>query len=242
LALDKDKIPSVLESTEHRPWELLSRPWGFYQEWKDVIFLHWKVDAKELERYVPKGLEIDLFEGSAWVSLVCFSMRNVRPRYLPAVPLVSNFEEINLRTYVKNNGKRAVYFISIEVNKYLASCLARWISGTPYHYAPIAVSKESFSVFNRNRIPVFEVEYRVGDKLNSSSRDTWLTERYALFQDINGCLKSFDIHHKPWPLQELEVESLDVDQTMSRSLFSGSPDIAHYSPGVVTLAWKAENL
>ena len=96
-------IKEILNSTAHRPWEIPKESWKYYQEWNRAIFLHWEVELSELQKWVPKELEIDLFEGKAWVSVVAFTMEKIRPKNLPPFSLISNFEEINIRTYVKSN-------------------------------------------------------------------------------------------------------------------------------------------
>lgn len=78
------KLSEILENTKHRPWEIPKRSWRFYQEWNDVLFLHWQVDLEELRKFVPEELEIDLFEGKPWISVVAFAMEKIRPRYMPA--------------------------------------------------------------------------------------------------------------------------------------------------------------
>src|SRR4051794_23166725 len=80
----------------------LGRPSGpvlMYQRWEQLLFLHWKWDPIQIQMTLPPGLTVDTFENSAWVGLVPLFMRNVRPRFVPAVPLVSDFLELNLRTY-----------------------------------------------------------------------------------------------------------------------------------------------
>ena len=89
------KIKEILNNISHRPWGLPKSNWKFYQEWNNTIFLHWEVDIKELQQFVPKEIEIDLFEGKAWVSLVAFTMEKIRPKSLPYFPPVSNFDEIS---------------------------------------------------------------------------------------------------------------------------------------------------
>lgn len=104
------KINKILEQNAHRPWEIPKNRWRYYQEWNDAIFLHWQVDLEELKKFVPKELEIDLFEGKAWISIVAFAMEEIRPRFLPAFAPISNFFEINVRTYIKTKSKTGVYF------------------------------------------------------------------------------------------------------------------------------------
>lgn len=107
-------VNEILKTIEHRPWPLPCGKWKYYQEWNNAVFLHWRVDHNELRKYVPDALEIDLYNGEAWVSLVAFTMEKIRPRNLPAFPPISDFDEINIRTYVKYNNKQGVYFLSIE--------------------------------------------------------------------------------------------------------------------------------
>lgn len=123
------KIREILNKTEHRPWKLPVGNWKFYQEWNNAVFLHWQVNESELRKLVPEDIEIDLFDGKPWVSVVAFTMEKIRPRSLPAFPLISDFDEINIRTYVKYNGKTGVYFLSIEEErKSLAKLLKDYLN------------------------------------------------------------------------------------------------------------------
>ena len=94
------RIPEILNTNEHRPWGMPTEKWRFYQEWNNAIFLHWQVELSELKKFVPKELEIDLFDGKPWVSVVAFTMEKIRPKNLPSFPPISNFHFINIRTYV----------------------------------------------------------------------------------------------------------------------------------------------
>jgi len=76
-------IKEILNTTNHRPWKIPSSGWKFYQEWNNAIFLHYRVELKELKKFVPKELVIDLFEGKPWVSLVAFIMEKIRPKIYP---------------------------------------------------------------------------------------------------------------------------------------------------------------
>ena len=140
-------ILEILNNTEHRPWQMPSEKWKFYQEWNNALFLHWQVELKELEKFVPKELEIDLFEGKPWISVVAFTMEKIRPRNLPSFPPVSYFDEINIRTYVKSNNKTGVYFLSIEGGKKLACTVAKKMSQLPYRYSKIKRTKNQFRIF-----------------------------------------------------------------------------------------------
>lgn len=110
-------IKEIVNTTEHRPWKMPTESWKFYQEWNNALFLHWLVELSELKKFVPNELEIDLFDGKPWVSVVAFTMEKIRPKNLPSFSPISDFDEINIRTYVKSNNKTGVYFLSIEGDK-----------------------------------------------------------------------------------------------------------------------------
>ena len=89
----------ILKHTAHRPWPMPSGPWVMTQSWHDLLFAHWPVNPAELRARVPSEFALDLFEGSAWLGIVPFRMTNVAPRGVPALPWVSEFPELNVRTY-----------------------------------------------------------------------------------------------------------------------------------------------
>lgn len=237
--ISKMTIKEILSTTHHCPWPLPKESWQFYQEWNKAIFLHWQVDEKELRKFVPSEIEIDLFEYQAWVSLVAFSMEKVRPKYLPAFSPVSNFHEINIRTYVKINGKTGVYFLSIEGGKSLSCKLAKGLSGLPYRFSKMKRTGRVFSSKNNVFGDTFDIQYKSGNALKTKSDlDIWLTERYAVIQDAPIDICTFDVHHLEWPVQEVEIENLSLNYQRFNKLINNTPDKTHYSKGVQVLAWN----
>src|SRR4051794_8028305 len=105
-------IHHILQQTSHRPFPMPETPWKYYQEWHQVLFAHWKVPAELLSPLLPPGLTLQLYEGEAWVSLVAFTVKKLRPRIFPPFPPLSNFHEVNMRTYVLRKGKPGIYFLS----------------------------------------------------------------------------------------------------------------------------------
>ncbi|HSG72953.1 MAG TPA: DUF2071 domain-containing protein, partial [Planctomycetaceae bacterium] len=98
-----------------------------YHTWLDLLFLHWRVPADEIQALLPPELTVDTFEGDAWVGLVPFKMRKIRPWWSPPVPGISNFYETNVRTYVHHRGKDpGVWFFSLDASSSLAVSVARW--------------------------------------------------------------------------------------------------------------------
>jgi uncharacterized protein YqjF (DUF2071 family) len=227
----------IQQQLAHRPWTLPERPWQFYQEWNDCIFLHWRVPVNLLASYVPDSLTIDEVNGSAWVSVVAFSMERIRPRYLPPFPPISNFGEINIRTYVRLNGRGGVYFLSIEGGKRLSCWIARTVSELPYRYSRMQRRPGLFTASNTEFGDSFQLAYQSGEVITDKSAvDRWLTERYGLFQPVGSNLNTFEIHHPEWPVHRLEVKELELHYSRFAALLSGPPDLAHYSPGVPVLA------
>lgn len=219
-------------------------PWGkwqYYQEWNHALFLHWQVDAGDLTPFLPKGIELDLHQGGAWVSMVAFRMERIRPRLLPAVPFISFFDELNIRTYVRYGQKTGVYFLSIEAGSWLSCMVANTLSGLPYRFAAMKSGAEMFSSANPEDGSSLDVKFEIGGEVSTKDKvDRFLTERYALFQDSGNRINQYEIHHIEWPLMEVRLTSLKIDYPGFGGLFSGKPDRLHYSPGVQVLAWPRE--
>ncbi|MBB3697936.1 DUF2071 domain-containing protein [Flammeovirga yaeyamensis] len=232
-------IKELLKETKHRPWEMPKEDWAFYQEWNNAVFLHYQVEISELQKYVPTDLEIDTFEEQAWVSVVAFTMERIRPKYLPSFPPISNFDEINIRTYVRYKGKQGVYFLNIEGGKKLSCFLAKLISALPYQYSMMSRGKDVFKSKNNDLESHFLLKYSLKkDKVEKSDLDIWLTERYALFQDSGNQLNAYEIHHAEWPLQEVETKELVADYPKFKDLLPDQPALTHYSRGVEVIAWS----
>ncbi len=233
----KGDLNALESKMEHRLWPIPKTKWSFYQEWNDVLFLHYNVNKRALMRYVPKSLELDNFDGNYWVSIVAFDMKNIRPRQLPAVPLVSDFREVNIRTYVRRGGKQGVYFLKINADNALSCLIAKTISGLPYRHAKMNRSKNSFYV--KSQSSSLSIDYTVKNTiLNTTALDRWLTERYALFMKENNRTFRFDIHHEPWKLKHLEFIQISIDQPEFCSLINRPPVLSHYAEGIKVLAWN----
>lgn len=232
------KVKEILNKRDHRPWEMPSEGWKFYQEWNRAIFLHWEVDLHELQKFVPNDLEIDLFEGKPWVSLVAFTMEKIRPKYLPSFPPISNFDEINIRTYVKKKNKTGVYFLSIEGGASLSCRIAQSISALPYRYSKMERLSGQFISSNSNYNDSLSLRFEVGQELEQKTTlDKWLTERYALFQDTPNSINEFEIHHLEWPVNKINLQHIDLSYNRFSSLINNKPNRVHYSKGVQVIAW-----
>ena len=205
----------IVEHTSHRPWPLPDGPWIMTQSWHDLLFAHWPVSVRELREVVPAGLEVDLFDDQAWIGVVPFRMTNVAPRGTPALPFVSAFNELNVRTYVTRDGKPGVYFFSLDADSQLAVSVARSMFRLPYYLARMALNANGGNIQYSSRRTSgdaraeLEIAYRsTGPTFEplSGTLEYFLTERYCLYT-LDDEFKAYrlEIHHRPWPLQPAEA-------------------------------------
>jgi uncharacterized protein len=218
-----------------------------YQQWRALLFLHWEIDPDELRPHIPRALELDLYQGRAYVGLVPFTMRNVRPARLPALPWLSNFHETNVRTYVHNAGRDpGVWFFSLEAANPVAVKLARAFFHLPYHHARMSLTHNSDGVVHytsrRTRpapgqsAPGCDIRGRpTGTRpaIVPGSLEHFLLERYLLYCVAGERLYSGQVHHKPYPAQTAEVLSIEEDLVAAAGLRHslGAP-LAHFAEGV----------
>jgi len=192
------------------------RPSGWpvlHQRWHGLVFLHWPMPAEALRALLPAGIEIDLFEGEAWVGVTPFSVSRMRPSLLPPLPLLSEAHEINVRVYVVRDGVPGIWFPSLEITNPLAKWGARIAYRLPYFRAAMRVGQrgEAFS-FQSERTDAppaaFDLEWRLGAPCAPAQPGTlefFLIERYVLYSGAGGRLLRARIHHRPWPLREATV-------------------------------------
>lgn len=118
----------MIMNTSHRPFPLPKGPWMMTQTWNDVLFAHWAVEPQSLRGIIPAALELETCSGKAWISILPFLLTNLRPRFLPPLPFISRFPELNVRTYVTYRGIPGIYFFSLDAASRLAVLSARTFS------------------------------------------------------------------------------------------------------------------
>ncbi|MBI5363305.1 MAG: DUF2071 domain-containing protein [Planctomycetes bacterium] len=239
----------LLALAGHRPWPVPSGAWVMEQTWHDLLFAHWRVDAARMRALVPSELELDTFDGAAWVGVVPFRMSGIRARGLPALPGLSAFAELNLRTYVRHRGDGGVWFFALEAEHALAVRTARALFHLPYHDARMhcrAVGDDVEYASERTHAgtPPARVELRYGPRgaVYASSPGTlehWLTERYCLYARTDvGALLRADIHHAPWPLQPGWAEwSANTLPAAHGIAVHGAPELLHFARRLDVLIW-----
>jgi uncharacterized protein YqjF (DUF2071 family) len=245
---DRDFDYGILDRFAHRPWPMPPRPWVMTQTWHDLLFAHWRIEPERLRALVPSVFPLDLFEGEAWVGVVPFFMTNVAPRPLPSVPGLSEFPELNVRTYVSVGGKAGVYFFSLDAASATAVRAARTLLNLPYFTASMEIGRTGGAIEYRSvrtsggRRGDFRAAYEPAGEVFTpvpGTREYFLTERYCLYHiDRRGRPYRLDIHHPPWPLQAAHA-TIDVNTMAAASAITlpDVPPIVHYARRQDTVAW-----
>lgn len=224
------------------------------QTWHDLLFAHWPVATSALRALVPRALELETFEGSAWVGVVPFRMSGVRVRGLPPLPGASAFPELNVRTYVTHAGRPGVYFFCLEARNRLAVEAARIGFSLPYFRAAMTCDAHGDDVVYASRridprgAPArFEGRYGPrGDvqRSRAGTLDHWLTERYCLYAvSKRGKLLRGDIHHEPWPLQPaaLKLDVNTVPQAHGIEVGTSAP-LLHFARHLEVWLWAPRDV
>jgi uncharacterized protein YqjF (DUF2071 family) len=189
-----------------------------HQQWRNLAFLHWKMEPEVVQRTLPEGLFVDTFEGAAWVALVPFEMRGIRPRFCPPVPGVSDFLELNVRTYVHDaRGRPGAWFYSLDCNQALAVWVARTVFHLPYHKAVMGTGVDAdgwveYNACRRGDGVLSGFRYRFGREQRQAEAgglDFFLVERYLLFSQTPRGLRTGRVHHRPYPVVDLELGAWD---------------------------------
>lgn len=217
--------------------------------WRDLLFAHWRVDVADLRPLIPSALQVDTFEGEAYVGVVPFLMEDVAPRGLPALGSLGRFPEVNVRTYVRHRGLQGVWFFSLDAAERIPVELARRGFHLPYFHARMSVERDGESVSyrseridRRGRPASLDVRYRptgIVTPAVAGSLDAWLTERYRLFAvDGSGRLSTTTIAHRQWPLRpaaaEFQIETLSTAQGLS---LTGPPVHLAFADRLDVRAW-----
>ena len=243
---------TIVDEMAHRPWPMPDRPWVMTQTWHDLLFAHWPIEPSRLRPKVPPAFELDLFEGQAWIGVVPFSMTNVAPRGLPALPWISEFPELNIRTYVRVGDRPGVYFFSLDAGSTVAVHAARVLLNLPYYLASMNVVHTPNGIdyrSSRNSGP--PVEFRatyegIGTAFVAAagSFDYFLTERYCLYHlNHRNVPYRLEIHHLPWLLQRAEAHvTRNTMGDVHGITLPGQPRVLHFSKRQDTIAWAPSAL
>lgn len=220
------------------------------QKWHDLLFMHWPVPANRLRALIPADLEIDTFDGNAWVGIVPFRMTGVRMRGAPPLPGASAFPELNVRTYVMRDGKKGVWFFSLDATSALAVAGARRLFHLPYFRAQMSLTcTDDGTIHYRSSrthrgAPAADLRvfYKpIGEVFHAlpGSIEYFLTERYCLYAHHAGRTFRCEIDHAPWPLQNAEAEvKLNTMAAASAILLPNQAPLLHFARFQDVKVWK----
>lgn len=223
-----------------------------HQSWGKLLFMHWRIEEKLIRPLIPKDLEIDTFDGSAWIGIIPFTMWDIRafPPFLPPVPGLSAMHELNVRTYVHFDRVPGVWFFSLDCNSSVAVMAARTFFHLPYYNADIKLNQDGKRIdyaLNRTENPPaeFDASWKISDSpryAQPGSLEFFLTERYCLYSEHNGDLYRSRVYHEPWPLQKTSLVSFESTMSESQGLppMSGDP-LLHYAEEVSVEIWPLKD-
>jgi uncharacterized protein len=219
------------------------------QGWYDLVYVHFSFPVDVVQSLLPDGLEVDTYDGAAWVGLIPFSMRGIGLPRLPAVPYLGSFPEVNVRTYVKRNGVPGVWFFSLDINRILPTVVARTTYKLPYCFGSVSHMREGDHVYTtvRRRWPRTSsqttiartaMHVRIGEAIDTPNDfDVFVSARWGLYSHAGKqTLRYAPVEHPPWLLHRASIESLDDSLITAAGLPTpvGEPHVM-FSPGVPVL-------
>jgi len=219
----------------------------FIGDWESLAMVHMEIPSRELQPTIP--FKLDLFEGSAFVSLVFFTMRGMRLACGPRISdlLFYPFREqrfLNVRTYVRYRGEPGIHFITEWISSRLCVHLGPHLYGLPYRWGNL----------NGNLFRRHVTDMATKTSLNCivkpdgpfatckpGTRDEFLFERYAAFNGHGRTAKMFRVSHAPW--EQCGADAILTDDSLLRAYFPWFSKArvagANYSPGLhdVRMGW-----
>jgi len=213
------------------------------QGWRDLASIHWPYDPALVQALLPDPYRVDTFEGAAWVGVIPFRMERIRLPGLPSLGPLSTFPETNVRTYVVDpDGRRGVWFASLDVTRLLPALVARSTYRLPYAWARMSIERtgDELRYTSRRRWPrgeaTSDLRVRVGAPIDPGeigALDHFLTSRWALGSTLLGRALWAGVDHGAWPLHRGEL--VDGVETLTRAAGLptpvGPPNVL-WSPGV----------
>ena len=234
---------STLSEVSQRPGPLPESPWLIGQTLVDQLFVHYRVPPEQLLGLVPDALEVQEHSGSAWLSVTPYVVTGLRARGLLALPYVSSFLGLNVRTYVTRDDKPGICFLSLDASSRLAVEAARRIYKLPYFNARISLARVGGEIAyecSRDEGKVFNGTYAPDGAVFDAvpgSLEHFLVERYCLYTEHEGKLYRADIHHVPWPLQPARAE-IDLNTMPPSGLdIADQEPVLHYSARQDVVIW-----
>lgn len=250
-------MQKYLVRTSHKPRPLPSGRWAITQRWNDLLLAHWPVPEAAMAALLPGWLDVDTYQGSAWLGIAPFWLDRIKLRGVLSLPGLSSFPDLNLRTYVRDQytGTPGVYCFSFDASNLLAIGVARAVYHLPYYWAEMKFEQRSereFAFYSRRRFSerevIFRARYRgLGPTQRTAghwggSFEYFMTERTCLFSSNRaGQPIRANLHYVSWPLEdaEAEIERNDLPSAIGIKLPDIEP-VLHYSRRLAVYVWPTE--
>lgn len=185
------------------------------QEWLDLAYVHWRYEPEVVQSLLPAGLDVDTFDGSAWVGLIPFSMRRIGLPHGPAIPYFGSFAEVNVRTYVRAAGRPGVWFFSLDVDRFVPAVVARLTYRLPYCWGHTSHERRGdllTTVVRRRwpeRVTDSHLVIEAGNRVVADELDIFLSARWGLYSQARGGVRYAAVDHEPWPLRSATLHRID---------------------------------
>jgi uncharacterized protein YqjF (DUF2071 family) len=239
---------------DRHPGDPPEGPWIMEQQWHDLLFAHWRCSVSDLRPLIPAPLEIETFDGSAWIGVVPFYMTGVRMRLAPPIPTANEFPELNVRTYVTFDGRPGVWFFSLDCTSSLAVIGARLGISLPYFRAAMEMTRQDDGsiVYKSQRWPIagceaeFEATYKGHGAVKTAapgSLDHFLTERYCLYAASAEHIWRADIFHPRWNLQAATAQFTTNTMMAAIGVTPSDPDVLlHFAKFQDVRVWAPQRV
>ncbi|WP_117327933.1 YqjF family protein [Peribacillus saganii] len=231
---------------KQRPYPPPASPWILTQKWNHLLFMHWKASKDQLNSRLPPALELDTFNGEAYIAIIPFLVDGMRARNLPEIPLLGSYIELNVRTYVRYKGVPGIYFFSLDANHPPSVAGASIFFSLPYRNAAMEIRVDgSFINFRSSRNHPgkeafdFYAAYKPVSDIyipETGSLEHWLFERYCFFTERGKSIYRGDIHHDMWRVQTADCQI--KQNTLDFSLLD--EPLLHYSTPKQVFFWPLE--
>jgi hypothetical protein len=250
-------MQKYLVRMSQKPRPLPAGRWAITQRWNDLLLAHWPVPEATMARLLPDWLEVDTFQGSAWLGIAPFWLDRIKIRGVPPIPGMLSFPDLNLRTYVRDQytGTPGVYCFSLDASNLFAIAVARAIYHLPYHWAEMRFEQRSereFAFYSRRRFSeqdvIFRARYRgLGPTSRTAAHwggsfEYFMTDRFCVFSSNRaGQPIRANLHYVSWPLEdaEAEIERNDLPSSIGIKLPNIAP-VLHYSRRLAVYVWPTE--
>lgn len=194
--------------------------------WKNLIMANYIVSPDALEAYLPKGTELDLWNGSCYISLVGFLFKDTKVLGLK-IPKHTDFEEVNLRFYVKRyengNWKRGVVFVKEIVPKHAITFIANTLYKEHYETHTMAHQLESkaevvtvgYQWQTGNQTQTLQVKaYDFMTEIDPESEAEFIMEHYFGYTKFNETTTyEYEVQHPKWKHYFIKNYTIDIDFT-----------------------------